>query len=36
MRTMQYTTNWTKTLAVAGLAGILRVSASGMSFRLKF
>ncbi|KAA8787245.1 DUF4163 domain-containing protein [Paenibacillus amylolyticus] len=31
MKTMQYTTKWTKTLAVAGLAGILMVSASGLS-----
>lgn len=31
MKTMQYTTNWTKALAVAGLAGILMVSASGLS-----
>lgn len=31
MKTMQYTTKWTKTLAAAGLAGILMVSASGLS-----
>ncbi|WP_427051213.1 stalk domain-containing protein [Paenibacillus sp. TC-CSREp1] len=31
MKTMQYTTKWTKTLAVAGMAGILMVSASGLS-----
>ncbi|MBB6023793.1 hypothetical protein HNR77_004895 [Paenibacillus sp. JGP012] len=31
MKTMQYTTKWTKTLAVAGMASILMVSASGFS-----
>lgn len=31
MKTMQYTTKWTKTLAVAGMASILMVSASGLS-----
>ncbi|MGO4533076.1 stalk domain-containing protein [Paenibacillus sp. 2TAF8] len=31
MKTIQYTTKWTKTLAAAGLAGILMVSASGLS-----
>ncbi|WP_342575568.1 stalk domain-containing protein [Paenibacillus sp. FSL M8-0142] len=30
MKTMQHTTKWTKTLATAGLAGILMVSASGL------
>ncbi|MEK3823627.1 DUF3298 and DUF4163 domain-containing protein [Paenibacillus sp. FSL K6-1558] len=31
MKTIQHTTKWTKTLAAAGLAGILMVSASGHS-----
>lgn len=30
MKTMQHTTKWTKTLAAAGLAGILMVTASGL------
>ncbi|WP_260984733.1 hypothetical protein [Paenibacillus xylanexedens] len=31
MKTIQHTTKWTKNLAVAGLASILMVSASGIS-----